>query len=138
MKRALVVAFGAFLALAACGGGGGGGNGPTATNPTAAMEMLLRNTSGAATFQRLSLFFDETRLGGATVTEGSATSPPMHANTTAAPGRHTIRAVIEQQTATPSTYVLSGTIQYSGRTLQVASAPTSVATGGSVEVAIDL
>ena len=44
----------------------------------------------------------------------------------------------QDETATPSTYVLSGTIQYSGRTLQVASAPTSVATGGSVEVAIDL
>ena len=128
----------ALIALTACGGGGGG-NSPTQPNPTLLLTLTLSNTSGDATFRQLDLFIDDVRLGTATVSQGSASSPTMHADAGAqARGRHVIRAQVNDQSVSPSTYVLTGTAEYDNRTIPVNSAPTSVATGGSLSVELAL
>ena len=138
MRRASILFVVLLASAVGCGGGGGGGGGNVTAPRPLAMEMLVRNSAGGSTLQTVGLFFDGVRLGTAT-TGASSLSPPMHATIgDVAPGHHTIAAAIEGQTQSPSPYVLSGTLNYQGRTIDVASAATSTATGGTVTVEVDL
>ena len=141
MRRALtlvVVLLGCTIGTIGCSGGGGGGGDTVAPRPLM-MEMRLQNAAGNATLQTVGLFFDGQRLGTGTSGTASTTSPPMHATVAdVAPGRHTVSAAVEAQTQSPSSYVLSGTFTYQGRTFNAASNPTSVASGGTVALEVDL
>ena len=104
MTKRLVSLGGALALLAVVACGGGGNDSPTQPNARLVMDLRLSTgASGPPTFRGLSLFLDDALLGQVTTPEGVA-SHQIHVDAgPQPPGRHVIRAVITDQTVSPST-----------------------------------
>lgn len=135
IRLAALLALGPLLA--ACGGGG---SSPSEPPPTMVVEALVVNADGLATLLRLEMHYDGALVGGTgTGTAATASTPLMHMRgVSAASGRHVVRAVIVEQTVSPSRYTLSATADRNGQRTSLGSVTGSVATGGTLEIAFTL
>lgn len=130
-----------FLPLAGAvlvgGCGGGGGSSPTETRrDPLAIDVTLTSVSGG-TIVRASLHFDGRQLGTFSSSTPS-TNARMDTVVQAEPGDHVIAAQIDEQTGTPTSYRVTGTIVYRGSTTDLGETSASLETGGRVEVRIHL
>ena len=123
--------------FAACGGGG---SSPSEPPPTLVVEALVVNADGLSTLLRLEMHYDGTLVGGTgTGTTATASTPVMHMRgVSAAPGPHVVRAVVVDQTVSPSRYTLSATADRNGQRTNLGSVTASVVTGGTLEIPFTL
>jgi hypothetical protein len=137
-RKVLLAALLAFATLStACGGGG---SSPSEPAPTLTIEALVVNADGLSTLLRLDMHYDGARVGGTgTGTAATASTPLMHMRgVSAAPGPHVVRAVVLEQTVTPSRYTLTATADRNGQRTALGSVTGTVATGGSLEIPFTL
>ena len=130
----------ALLALAtlfaACGGGSSTSDPPQIMT----VEALVANADGLSTLLRLEMHYDGALVGATgTGTAGTATTPLMHMRgVSAASGPHVVRAVIVDQTVSPSRYTLSATADRNGQRTNLGSTTAAVVNGGALEIRFTL
>lgn len=123
--------------LAACGGGG---SSPSEPPPTLTVEALVVNADGLSTLLRLEMHYDGALVGSTgTGAAATASTPVMHMRgVSAAPGPHVVRAVVVDQTVSPSRYTLTATADRNGQRTNLGSVTGSVASGGTLEIPFTL
>ena len=130
----------ALLALGSLFAACGGGSSPSEPPPTLIVEALVVNADGLPTLRRLEMHYDGTLVGSTgDGTTGVSSTPVMHMRgVSAAPGPHVVRAIVVDQTVSPSRYTLSATADRNGQRTNLGSVTASVATGGTLEIPFTL